>query len=616
MEGRLDAQRWDFTSDALWSYDRYSSSMRDVIFGRMEELIRTAKTEKQGRFRGSVRRRTPLARFAFMAAVVLAAALLQSAGGSPAVAAPSDPTLPNQVLSPTAPPTIVYRLDTRPPAVIFQTGFEPWYDDTNIVRHVNGNPLSAYVSTTTDPNMYREFAPITFDLDNITDVWVYRIRATSNFYNTAGSLDYLRRLPSISPDNRALVERTYRDFERQHEWSALGHVPATQIIDAGRLNRDILADAPITANVMSLLRNTVPNYGFVIDSTRGNYNLITNENYTGIEGSNLPASIYDASWFGNCTAPRSTRAEACALGGFTLRPPQDLFDGKEFAIRPIADPGRALEVAQTQNQPVVLYQAHEFSTQAFIPERDSNRGLYRLRSDYNGRYLTGATPTVYANATYASATLWSFERQDDGWFRIVAHGETFRDQLTMNNPGSVQMTASDSNWGDWNRWSISPIGDPLNPDQPYQIKPLLDRSKVLQAAGANPPGGANVSIANLSFDLNARWFPTYDVGKGAYKFRNGATGNYNLAWEDSWGSGRTNVVVWDGNHDDQYWILRKNIAGFDELVNFRVQASGSAANYKVLDLAGSQTAPGANVGVSTYHGGQNQQWVVGQFLRK
>lgn len=102
------------------------------------------------------------------------------------------------------------------------------------------------------------------------------------------------------------------------------------------------------------------------------------------------------------------------------------------------------------------------------------------------------------------------------------------------------------------------------------------------------------------------------TSKGAYKFLNAAAPGKYLAWEDSWKKDKTNVVVWDGDYDDQYWILRKNMAGYYELVNFQNQViwNRNIANYKVLDRNNNQTASGTNVGVYKYHGGLNQQWEI------
>lgn len=566
--------------------------------------------------------------FSLIAAVVLSVTLATPGGVSPAVAASpghivpfqGNPTLPNEQLSPTEPPFFVYRLDTRPPEEIFRTGFEPWADDVNLIRHVNGNPFSAYVSTTSDPAMYREFAPITFDLDGITDVWVYTIRATSNFYNTAGSLDYLRQLPGISPDNRALAERTYRDFERQHEWSALGGIPRTQILQAGRLNRDVLANAPDTASVISLLQDSIPNTRFyVIDSTRGNFNLITNENYTGIQGSNLASTVYGASWFGNCTAPRSTRAEACALGGFSLRPRSDPYDGKKFAFRPKL----AYSTAVDMNASVQMYDASENAPQVFTPEAAPGlNGYYRLKNAQTGRFLT-FTETGYGAATTRTLVgadssanpermFWKFERQADGWFLIVSRdGEKL---ITRNLDGGLTVINPGGSPRDQDKWNVAPIGGiPMTHDR---IAPV--QSTAVLGAGSSPgvPHGSAITLRTPYNNpgMEQRWFYQYHANAGAYLIGNvkstTAPGVYLVIARSSTATPPTAVEMAGGGYSDQYWIVRKNPSGFYEFLNYDMAKSADGANTTVyaLDLPAPTAGLGTAVGAHPYQGGTNQQW--------
>lgn len=543
-------------------------------------------------------RRTVRRFVAALAAGVMAGSLLFAA---PALAVDNpDPTQPTRVPSPNAAPRVVWRVDSRPPGVIFSNGFRESGEDDNLLASMNNATNErAYVPTTTNPMFFHDFAHGAA-LTNY--IWVYEIRATGNFYNATGSIEWVRDNPAAPTRIRAVAEDTIDAFRNQQEWSALGGIPREQIIRGGRLQLSVLEANP-TRNPIDLVDRWWWFGGYVSADTHANDYLVTNPAFNGINEPNRPYG---------CEPSRSngTSQDQCQFGGFRLDPVADPFDGKQFSIRPKADPSRALDV----NQTTILYPAHEGGTQTFIPVRDSATGRYRIKNLTNGLYLNGASAGVYGNATFANATLWYFELQSDGWYRILANGPG-GNQLTRNQPGSVQMTVNGSNWGDWNRWSFNPIGGNLTVGRPYQIKPSMNTLMVAHAAGENPVGGANVSITGFSLNSNTQWYPTYDPARGAYRFRNGATANYHLAWEASWTNGRTNVVVWDGNYDDQYWIVRQNIAGFSELVNYSVQTSGSTANYKVLNLAGSQNVGGTNIDVATYNGGQNQQWVLGQTLR-
>lgn len=81
---------------------------------------------------------------------------------------------------------IVYRMDKRPPAEIFKTGFEQWGNNDNLLEHVEGISMgitdgsgSAFVSTTSDLNYAIEFARAV----RLQEFYIYEIRATSNFYS-------------------------------------------------------------------------------------------------------------------------------------------------------------------------------------------------------------------------------------------------------------------------------------------------------------------------------------------------------------------------------------------------------------------------------------------------
>lgn len=126
------------------------------------------------------------------------------------------------------PPKTVYRMDTRPPEVIFENGFENWGDETSLFEHVEGISMgltdgtgSAYVSTTSDLNYALNFAravrPNVF--------YIYEIRASNNFYSIYESFN---EYANIEAGYYAIRD----NFESSNEYVAYRGIPNQQIIRA------------------------------------------------------------------------------------------------------------------------------------------------------------------------------------------------------------------------------------------------------------------------------------------------------------------------------------------------------------------------------------------------
>jgi pertussis toxin subunit 1 len=61
-------------------------------------------------------------------------------------------------------PRVVYRVDTRPPGVIFNIGFENLGSNIDLVRHVSGYGNSAFVATSEDLNATMRIARASYTL--------------------------------------------------------------------------------------------------------------------------------------------------------------------------------------------------------------------------------------------------------------------------------------------------------------------------------------------------------------------------------------------------------------------------------------------------------------------
>ncbi len=69
-----------------------------------------------------------------------------------------------------AKPTYVFRGDGRPPAQIFDEGFKASGTNTDVLNHATTNTNSGLISTSSTPNVAREFA------DMQVDGYVYTVR--------------------------------------------------------------------------------------------------------------------------------------------------------------------------------------------------------------------------------------------------------------------------------------------------------------------------------------------------------------------------------------------------------------------------------------------------------
>jgi len=180
-----------------------------------------------------------------------------------------------------APPKFVYRVDSRPPTVIFVEGFRAWGNNRNIVAHINGatcsndGSTSAFVSTAENIDAARAIAREHLGQRSVT--YIYRIRADQTFYSGPASVDWLQQHSgSVSPLSVMSLEMA----RRAGEWDAVGGIPAQNIVEAEvlttedshmvpntrYLNVDTQGNAnPYTANAA----DTLQHYGMVLSSAGG-----------------------------------------------------------------------------------------------------------------------------------------------------------------------------------------------------------------------------------------------------------------------------------------------------------------------------------------------------------
>ncbi|WP_074181129.1 scabin-related ADP-ribosyltransferase [Serratia marcescens] len=123
---------------------------------------------------------------------------------------------------------VVFRQDTRPPAIIFEHGFQPLGDDDDILNHIegisclSGRSTSAFVATTTDQSVAVGMGR---DVQQGEAFWVYSIRPSDNFYSAYNSLMY-----AYSQTNINIFRETAQTFAPQREYMAFAGIASEQII--------------------------------------------------------------------------------------------------------------------------------------------------------------------------------------------------------------------------------------------------------------------------------------------------------------------------------------------------------------------------------------------------
>ena len=160
------------------------------------------------------------------------------------------------------PPIFVYRMDYRNPTDIFAMGFEPLGDNDSLEDHVGGlscrtgTSTTAFVATTSSEEFAINWGRDRFCLHGTaTEFYVYKIRATENFYSAEASL-------RNTGEQKNILLADY--YKKQKEWLAFGGVPAKQIEKA-----DIYKTPDMEGNVPYIRTETNPNYDGTIKG-RGN----------------------------------------------------------------------------------------------------------------------------------------------------------------------------------------------------------------------------------------------------------------------------------------------------------------------------------------------------------
>lgn len=164
----------------------------------------------------------------------------------------------------------VYRVDSRPPDVVFRDGFSSHGDNRNLQQHIRGDSCaagsrdSAFIATTSDINETYNIARQYFTNSLFHgQLYRYRIRTNNIFYSLAPSVQLLRE--------RGVTFTRFEEImmREQSEIVADRRIPTENIAEAVQLTYDrttgVVSDGQGTTNSRFLDIHTDSNPGIIPD---------------------------------------------------------------------------------------------------------------------------------------------------------------------------------------------------------------------------------------------------------------------------------------------------------------------------------------------------------------
>lgn len=240
-------------------------------------------------------------------------------------------------------------------------------------------------------------------------------------------------------------------------------------------------------------------------------------------------------------------------------------------------------------------------------------GYYTIRSIYNQDYrldAAGATPKQGSNVSIwtdnsGSNQKWVIEQSGSNYvIRSAANPNLVLDAAGASPKRGANISAWRYNGGKNQQWKIVPVTSPsFDSSKTYEISSVSNPKYVLDAAGATPKIGANVSIWDGNKGKNQRW-KLIPAGNGYYYIQSLADTNFILDAAGSRPGKGSNVSIWKNNKgNNQKWKI-------DKLANGTYIIRNAANQSLVLDASGSTPRRGANVSVWSNNGGNNQKWNI------
>lgn len=242
-------------------------------------------------------------------------------------------------------------------------------------------------------------------------------------------------------------------------------------------------------------------------------------------------------------------------------------------------------------------------------------GYYTIRSASNYNYVLDAAkdiPTKGSNVSIWSAK--SSNNKNQKWL-IVPSGNSYviknvaNPSVVLDASGATPKKGANvsvwtSNGGKNQLWKIAPVTTPsFDQNRAYVISSRSNSSYVLDASGAVPRRGANVSIWSKNNGNNQKW-KLVPAGNGYYYIQSLSNSQFVLDAAGKSPRRGANVSIWTNNYGpNQKWKI-------DQLADGSYLIRSAANSSYVLDASGATPRRGANVSIWTSNGGNNQKWNI------
>ena len=210
------------------------------------------------------------------------------------------------------PPQFVFRGDLRPPSEIFKNGMKSFGDNENLVDHVSGNSCNsgklkntAFVATSAQESVALDFAAGLLWNSKNTEVYVYTIRATENFYGVKASL-----IKAFKETSNPVYISLVKDFGNEQEWIAHRGIPRELFVMVSVYER---------GNSQRIaLERAEANPSYVSEKTTGNAHAFPTKGVTSSDGVSLLAGVSTnpvSACFASCSPDKQARRSTTASGG-------------------------------------------------------------------------------------------------------------------------------------------------------------------------------------------------------------------------------------------------------------------------------------------------------------
>lgn len=175
-----------------------------------------------------------------------------------------------------------YRVDTRPPEIIFSEGFSPRGTNLNLVDHflsmTDELRRTGFISVTDDYRTAVEFANNILGARNTDVVYIYQVSAEAGFYNVEYSIR--AHLEDILFHRRESGDPLYNYLDRLYDgldffswergWVAPNIITGNSVRSMNIIRRNLYSNPEYGGMSISVDEQSVPNPGFTASNSLNN----------------------------------------------------------------------------------------------------------------------------------------------------------------------------------------------------------------------------------------------------------------------------------------------------------------------------------------------------------